>query len=196
MVDIIGRQASAVDTIADLAGGLFEIFTRQTEATEDVMRALRQSRSSKAAPVFSDEQVRTMTEGMRPEDRTEIQKAMASKDPAAGIAKIKAAIQAEENRAEPDGTKARDEVYGAAFSRLDECLLFEGCKEKTTSAGKVIALAAFADGFIRWLDSCMDLLPVDLPKDMNGQARSLRSQGLIKTHLVDVMEGEAKVAGD
>ena len=178
--DIIGRQASALDSISEVANGLLEFLKAQSQATEQAIAMANSVR--KRAPSLDD--VRTMTAGLPKEDRDEIEKAMTSEHPNEAVRLLKEKVKRDGDRLVSRPVQPLAQEQADALKRLENCILFKNGKTVRDASQQVVAVVNFIESFCAWLDSVVDMLPMEKPDEsIDGFGRALRCMGFIKNHL-------------
>lgn len=178
--DIIGRQASALDSISEVASGLLQFLKAQSEATDQAIAMANSAR--KRAPSLDD--VRAMTAGLPKEDRDEIEKAITSKNPSEAVRLLKEKVEQDGKRLVSRPVQPLAQEQAAALKRLENCTLFKNGKTVRDASQQVVAVVNFIESFCAWLDSVVDMLPMEKPDEsLDGFGRALRCMGFIKNHL-------------
>ncbi len=183
--DIIGRQASALDSISEVAHGLLLFLKEQAQATEDALKRAN-AYGRRGSPLPSAEDIRAMTVGLPKEDVEEIEKAVASDNPSEALRLLKEKVQADEVRPpEPAANPAL-----AAQSALAACSLFKNGRAKRDDAGRVMAMVSFVESFTAWMESVVGIMGATPPDEsLDGFGRAIRMMALIKNHFT-VMDRE------
>lgn len=180
--DIIGRQASALDSISEVASGLLEFLKAQSQATDQAIAMANSARREARKPSLDD--VRTMTAGLPKGDRDEIEKAMTAKNPEEAVRLLKEKVEQDGKRLVSRPAQAPALEQAAALKRLENCTLFKNGKTVRDASQQVVAVVNFIESFCAWLDSVVDMLPMEKPDEsLDGFGRALRCMGFIKNHL-------------
>ena len=189
--DIIGRQASALDSISEVAHGLMEFLKEQTKATDEALKLARGR--TRSAPMPSAADIRAMTGGLPEEDVLEIEKAMASENPKESMRLLKEKVEREGKRLVQRPTQPLAQAQAEALKRLESCTLFKNGKTARDPSQQLVSVVTFIESFCVWLDSVVDMMPAESPdKSLDGFGRAVRCMGLIKSHFT-VMDQEHPV---